>query len=150
MRIDESVTIDATREQVWGAVSNPATAQAFLDGMRFATVDGEPEAGPRARYAVRTRVGSAEVGGLVEVTEWDPPHELAWTSITGIDQRGRWIMREQGPNRTKVTFRLGYQAPGGVFAVLADRVSSRMVKKNVRSSLAALKRMLEVKHGGHV
>ena len=29
----------------------------------------------------------------MEVVEWDPPHELAWTNITGIDQRGRWILR---------------------------------------------------------
>ncbi len=145
MRIDESITIAAPREKVWEAVSNPAMAEAFLDGMTFRTVDGEPESGPRARYTVRTQVGSAQVGGLVEVIEWDPPHELSWTSIVGIDQRGRWILRDDGRNHTKVTFRLGYQAPGGIFALLANRVGGRMVKKNVRSSLNRLKRMLEVR-----
>ena len=41
------------------------------------------------------RVGSAEVGGLVEIVECDEPRDLAWTSVTGIDQRGRWRLRER-------------------------------------------------------
>jgi len=145
VRVDADITISAPREKVWDAVSNPGTAKAFLDGMTFTHVEGEPEAGPRARYTMRVRVGSAEVGGIVEVIEWDPPHEFAWTSITGIDQRGRWILHDLGPSRTQVIFRLGYQAPGGIFALLADHVGGRMVKRNVNSSLDALKRMLEVR-----
>ena len=41
------------------------------------------------------RVGSAEVGGLIEVVECVPNRDLAWTSVTGIDQRGRWRLRER-------------------------------------------------------
>ena len=40
------------------------------------------------------RVGSAEVGGLIETVEFGPERDLAWTSVTGIDQRGRWRLRE--------------------------------------------------------
>ena len=43
---------------------------------------------------MRMRVGSADIGGLIEVVECDPAADLAWTSITGIDQRGRWRLRE--------------------------------------------------------
>ena len=43
---------------------------------------------------MRMHVGSADVGGLIEVVEYHPPGDLAWTSITGIDQRGRWRLRE--------------------------------------------------------
>ena len=144
MRIEESVTIGAPRDQVWEAVSNIATASVFLQGIRFWTIEGEKTTGLRARYKVRLKAGSAEVGGVVELIEWDPPHELAWTSITGIDQRGRWIVREQG-NRTEVIFRLGYQVPGGLAALVADRIGAIGVRRNVRGSLEALKRMLEVK-----
>ena len=42
-------------------------------------------------------------------------------------------------------FRLGYQSPGGVLALVADRIGGRMVRRNVRRSLGALKRMLEVR-----
>jgi len=144
MRIEERVEIQAPRERVWEAVSDPSKASDFMEKMRFWTVEGEPATGHRARYTVRATVGSAEVGGLVEVTEWDPPHELAWTSITGINQRGRWILHDRN-NRTEVIFRLGYQVPGGLVALIADRVGSRAVRRHVRSSLEALKRMLEVR-----
>ena len=58
------------------------------------------------------RVGSAEVGGLIEVVEWDPPCELAWTSVTGLDQRGRWRLRELPGDRTRVELRLAYGVAG--------------------------------------
>jgi uncharacterized membrane protein len=144
VRIEEKVTINASRERVWTAVSDISVADAYLDGMRFTPVEGEPSTGLRARYAVRAHVGSAEVGGIVEIVEWDPPHELAWTSITGIEQRGRWILHGTD-RRTEVIFRLGYQSPGGILALVADRIGGRMVRGNVRRSLGALKRMLEVR-----
>src|SRR5688500_12942625 len=114
-----------------------------MEGVNFGTVEGEPPVGYRARYTLRMEVGSAEVGGVVEVTEWEPPHELAWTSITGIQQRGRWILRECGATETDVTLRFSYQAPGGLLAVLADRISAPMVRRNVRRSLKGLKRLIE-------
>jgi len=145
MRIEESVIIAAPRDRVWKAVSEIDKAEAFLEGIRFTAVEGEETTGLRARYKIRLRAGSAEVGGIVEVIEWDPPHELAWTSITGIDQRGRWILHEKGKNQTEAILRLGYQVPGGVLALVADRIGSRAVRRNLRDSLGGLKRMLEVK-----
>lgn len=142
MRVEESIYISARREEVWPLVSDPRRMDEFMDGVRYWTVPGEPVTGFRARFATRMRVGSAEIGGVVEVIEFDPPHEVAWTSITGIDQRGRWILRsiEGG---TKVTLRFGYQAPGGILAVIASRIGAPMVRGHIRRSLVALKRLLE-------
>jgi uncharacterized membrane protein len=144
VRIEERVTINAPRERVWSTVSDIAGATVFMEGFRFSTIEGEPATGLRARYTVRAQVGSAEVGGVVEVVEWDPTHELAWTSITGIEQRGRWILHGN-ERRTEVIFRLSYQSPGGVLGLVADRVGGRTVRRNARRSLGALKRMLEVR-----
>ena len=47
-----------------------------------------------SRYSMRMRVGSADVGGLIEVVEFDEPGDLSWTNVTGIDQRGRWRLRD--------------------------------------------------------
>jgi hypothetical protein len=47
----------------------------------------------RARYRILLHVGSADVGGLIEVVEWSPIGDMAWSSVTGIDQRGRWRLR---------------------------------------------------------
>ena len=48
---------------------------------------------------------------------------------------------------TKVTFRLSYQSPGGVLALLTDRVSSRLVRQDLKRSLERLKRDVE---GGRI
>jgi uncharacterized membrane protein len=143
MRVSESIRVAAPREEVWLIVSDPSGYLQFMEGVNFGSVEGEPPVGYRARYTLRMVVGSAEVGGVVEVTEWEPAHELAWTSITGIQQRGRWILRECGPNETDVTLRFSYQAPGGFLALLADKLSVRMVRGNVRRSLDGLKHLLE-------
>ena len=92
---------------------------------------------------MRMQVGSAEVGGLVEVVEFDEPGDLSWTNVTGIDQRGRWRLRETSDGRTRVTLRLSYDAPGGVLGMISDRVSAPMVGRNFERTLENLQREFE-------
>src|SRR3712207_8256461 len=56
----------------------------FMSGVTRWSVEGERETGLGARYRMLIRVGSAEVGGLIEVVEFKPGRDLAWTSVTGI------------------------------------------------------------------
>ena len=65
-----------------------------------------------ARYRTLMRVGSAEVGGLVEIVEWDEGCDLAWSSVTGVDQRGRWRLRARPDDHTHVELRLAYGVAG--------------------------------------
>jgi uncharacterized membrane protein len=84
------------------------------------------------------------VGGLIEVVEWSPPTELAWTSVTGIDQRGRWRLREQRDGRTWVELRLAYGVVGSGFSGwVAEHVAAPTVAGHVRRTLAQLKRLAE-------
>src|SRR4051794_41415521 len=109
---------------------------------RFDVSDGR-QRGPGARYSMRMLVGSAHVGGLVEVVEYDPPRELAWTSVTGIDQRGRWRLRDQEDGTTRVMLRLRYSAPGTFLSTVSDVVSSRRVSGNLRGPLERLQARME-------
>jgi acyl-CoA synthetase (AMP-forming)/AMP-acid ligase II/uncharacterized membrane protein len=143
MRVEESVLVDAPREEVWKLVCDPAAYPELLDGITRCERVGDVERGPGARYSMRMRVGSAEVGGLVEVVEFDEPGDLAWTSVTGIDQRGRWRLRESDDGRTRATFRLSYGAPGGLLGAVSDRLSAPMVRGNLRRSLENVKGELE-------
>jgi hypothetical protein len=93
-------------------------------------------------------VGSAEVGGLVEVVEYDPRCDMAWVSVVGIDQRGRWRLRERtgsdGSAVTRVELRLSYGVAGsGVFGWLAEHVAAPTVRGHLRRSLQQLKRQVE-------
>jgi uncharacterized membrane protein len=107
-------------------------------------VASEEPTGLGARYRILLRVGSAEIGGLVEVVEWDRPRELAWTSVTGIDQRGRWRLRDAGESRTRVELRLAYGVAGsGLTGWIAERIAAPTVTGHLRRTLRRLKRMVE-------
>ncbi|MBA2764401.1 MAG: AMP-binding protein [Thermoleophilaceae bacterium] len=142
MRVEQQITIEAAPTEVWAQIVDPVEARHFLAGMTRWDVDGETtQLG--SRITMRMGVGSAEVGSLVEVVEYDENCDLAWTSVTGLDQRGRWRLRERTPGWTTVTFRLSYQAPGGLLGTISDRFSSPMVRQNLKQSLDNLKRRVE-------
>ena len=147
MRIEEQIEIAAPPQEVWDVVTDPSVYLRLVTGVTRWEVQGEQDRGLGARYQMRMQVGSAQIGGLIEMVEWDDPRDLAWTSLTGIDQRGRWRVRETDDGGSRVTFRLQYSAPGGLLGTLTDRLSAPVVQGNLRSSLERLKAELE---GGFV
>ena len=144
MRLEEEIVVEAPREEIWKLVGEPTVYPRFMAGMsHFDAEAPETRAEPGARYSMHMLVGSAEIGGLVEIVEYDAPNDLAWTSITGIDQRGRWRLRDAGEGHTRVVLRLSYGAPGGLVGAVADRLSAPEVRQNLRRSLQRLKAELE-------
>ncbi|MEA2403749.1 MAG: hypothetical protein QOE08_396, partial [Thermoleophilaceae bacterium] len=143
MRVEETIGIDAPIEKIWDTVTSPECYTTILRGITRWDVEGDRDRGLGARYSMRMHVGSAHVGGLIEIVEWDPPNDMAWTSITGLDHRGRWRLREQEDGSVQVSFRLAYQAPGSILGTVSDFVSSPMVKTNLREGLERLKATME-------
>jgi uncharacterized membrane protein len=131
-------------DKVWAIVTDPECTLQFMSGVTRWELATDQPTGLGARYRMLFRVGSAEVGGLIEVVEWLPPSEMAWTSITGIDQRGRWRLREAPGGRTKVELRLAYGVAGsGLLGWLAERIAAPTVSRHLEQSLQQLERMVE-------
>jgi uncharacterized membrane protein len=148
MRVSGQIDIAASPEQVWEFITDPERVLHFMAGITRWEVASDEPAGLGARYRMLMRVGSAEVGGLVEVTEWDELRDMAWNSVSGIDQRGRWRVRKRDhgshPPRTHVEFRLSYGVAGaGILGYLSERLSAPTVQGNIRKSLQQLKRAVE-------
>src|SRR5437763_5097632 len=144
MRVTASLVIAASPERVWPIVSDPERALSFMSGVTRWEVVSEQPTGIGARYRILLRVGSAEIGGLIEVVEWDPARELAWTSVTGIDQRGRWRLRDVGAARTRVELRLAYGVAGsGLSGWVAERITAPTITGRLRRTLRRLKRIVE-------
>jgi len=144
MRVAVSIEVAAPCELVWEFVTDPSRYLHFMAGMTRFEVVGEQEGGVGARYRTLMRVGSAEVGGLVEVVEWDEPADLAWNSVTGVDQRARWRLRSRPAGRTRVEFRFQYGVAGsGILGWLAEQVAAPQVRGHLRRSLTQLKRQVE-------
>jgi uncharacterized membrane protein len=144
MRTCAGIDISASPELIWEFVDDPSRYLHFMAGITRWEVVGEQRVGIGARYRILMRVRSAEVGGLVEVVEWTEARDLAWTSVTGIDQRGRWRLRARPEGPTHVELRLSYGVAGsGLFGWLAERVAAPTVQDNLRRSLHQLKRQVE-------
>lgn len=143
MRVEQKAEIAAPIDVVWDYVNDPSRRSRYMEGFGRWQVIGEQTSGCGARYKLHMQVGSALVGGIVEIVEHEPPHDMAWVSVTGVEHRGRWRLREITPNRTCVTMRLSYQTPGGLLSLLVDRLSAPFVRANLRHVLQALARDVE-------
>ncbi len=144
MRVDRSNVVDADRDAVWKVVSDPDRYRSFMTRLeRWESANGQP-LGVGARYYAHWKVGSGPVGGLIEVVEFADRRDLAWVGITGVTLRGRIRLRDAGDGRTKVTFRLSYQAPGGLWGYIADRVAVGQVNRIVADTLKRLKLLAEL------
>lgn len=144
MRLAASAEVAAPPDAVWAHVADPTRYLEFMDGVtRWEVLSPEPT-GVGARYRMHMLVGSAEVGGIVEVVEHAAPTDLAWTSVTGIDQRGRWRVRARPGGRSHVELRLSYGVAGsGPIGWVAERVAGSAVSRHLRESVRQLRRQVE-------
>jgi uncharacterized membrane protein len=143
MRVAECIDVNAPPALVWDHVTDPSRYLHFMSGVTRWSVEGEQERGLGARYRMLLRVGSAEVGGLIEIVEATPERDLAWNSVTGVDQRGRWRIRER-EGGTRVELRLQYGVAGsGVSGWIAEHLAGRTVRGHLQRSLRRLKRQVE-------
>ena len=144
MRIAEHVDVLAPPPIVWDQVSDPTRVLDFFAGVTRWECVGGPRTGLGARYRMLMRVGSAEVGGLIEVVEFDAERDLAWHSVTGIDQRGRWRLRPGEHGGTRVELRIQFGVAGaGIWGWLSEQLAAPIVRGNVRRTLSQLKRAVE-------
>jgi len=143
VRVAESIEVNAPPALVWDHVADPERYLHFMSGVTRWSVEGEKPTGLGARYRMLLRVGSAEVGGLIELVEFKPARDLAWTSVTGVDQRGRWRIRER-EGGARVELRLQYGVAGaGISGWIAELLAARTVQGHLRRSLRQLKRQVE-------
>jgi uncharacterized membrane protein len=144
MRIDESTLVAAPAETIWNYLADPENYLRFMSGITHWEVVGDSANGLGARYRILVRIGAAEVGGLIEMVEWNEPFDIAWHSVTGVDQRGRWRIRERGEGRSRIEFRFAYGVVGGGIAGMVTEVAAALtVRRQMRRTLRQLKRQVE-------
>jgi carbon monoxide dehydrogenase subunit G len=146
MRLSEKATVKASPAVVWEIVSDPGRYLEFMSGATRWDVQDGPREGAGTRIRVLFRVGAAEIGGLIEIVEWAPERELAWTSITGLDQRGRWRIRAREDGGSTVEMRFSYGIAGaGIPGIIAERVGAIQMRRHLRRSLLKLKQLAEAR-----
>jgi uncharacterized membrane protein len=138
MRIEETVEVDAPSARVWKLIEDPAALTDLDDGLSVEADPETPKSGLHARYRVLWRIGPVPIGADVEIVELTPGRELAWTSLTGIEHRFRFRLRELEGGRARLVLRFGYNSAGPL-GILADLASYGRVRTTLRRLLAAVK-----------
>jgi uncharacterized membrane protein len=138
MRIEEGVEIDAATDRVWQLIKDPAALAGLDDGLSIEADPETPNGGLHSRYRVLWRIGPVPIGADIEVVELTPGRELAWTSLTGIDHRFRFRLRELDGGRAQLVLRFGYNSAGPL-GLLADLASYGRARATLRRLLAAVK-----------
>jgi diacylglycerol O-acyltransferase / wax synthase len=137
----------AAPEAIFRRISDPGEFPALLCGVaRWELLEG---AGPAkgARYLVLLRIGSAEAGGVVRITEYEPPRAIGWSSERGVQQRGRVELTSKGAG-TEVAVELDFEVPGiRPIAWAVEHVVSRQIERRLRASLMGLRRRIEFDDG---
>jgi fatty-acyl-CoA synthase len=149
MRVERRIVIDAAQEEVWRHVADPERHLRFVDDFSKLERHGRGAAGAGARYSIRLRVGAAHPGGLVEIVEYEPNWELAWTSVSGLEHRLRWRLRPAGPGRSRVTLRLIFRTPGA-WGPLTDRFAAVLLGGMLERWLRSLKELVQAERSAPV
>ena len=77
MRVGASIQVSASADAVWAFIADPSRYLHFMSGITRWEVESEEATGLGARYRMLMRVRSAEIGGLVEVVEWEESRDMA-------------------------------------------------------------------------
>ena len=139
MRIEESRTTSASPGEVWELIGDPAELGRLSERLTVTPLEPEQGVGVGARYRVLLDFGAAPVGSNVEVVEYEPGRELAWTSLTGVDHRFRLRIRERSPAGSRLTLRFGYASPGPL-GMISDFAAFRSVRAILEEAIDALAR----------
>ena len=77
MRVAAQIDIAASADDVWAHVTDPTRTLRFWSGITRWECVSDETTGLGARYQMLMRVGSAEIGSLIEVVEVSPARDMA-------------------------------------------------------------------------
>ena len=129
-----------------------ATVFAYVDDHRNTTkymkelVKWQPTTGVThgkgAKFAVGMKAGPTTLSSVVDINAWAENKTIAWTSLEGFKQTGKWSFKAKG-DQTDVTFDMDYEFGGGIAGRMLGRVAEPIVRSNLEASVRNLKAQTE-------
>ncbi|HVA74761.1 MAG TPA: AMP-binding protein [Acidimicrobiales bacterium] len=132
--------VAASPGRVWAAITDPAWYASSIPGLsRWEPQSDRLTVGSRVEF--RMDIGTAPVGGLLEVVASEPGRRIDWRTVRGLATEGRWDIQPAG-NASDVHLTVTYRVPGPLGALMAI-AAGPMVRRALAGTLAALRSEVE-------
>jgi len=140
--ITSSQGISASIDAVFAYVDDYRNTTKYMKDLTKWAPAGSLTHGKGASFEVAMKAGPITLGSVVDITTWAENSAIGWSSTDGFKQRGRWSFKADG-ERTKATFDLDYELPGGIAGRLLSRAADPIVRGNIDQSVRNLKTQVE-------
>jgi uncharacterized membrane protein len=143
MRVEESIVIDRSPEEVFGFLSvraNDPVWMASVTESEWLDPDAPMAVGRRGRMVMQA-MGRREF--LDEVIDYEPGRRIAHRSVAGQMQIRTACIAEPAGNGCRATVQYEPERlPDGVLGRLTAPLTARIVRRNFRADLVRLKNIL--------
>jgi ribosome-associated toxin RatA of RatAB toxin-antitoxin module len=134
--------IGAPVETVFAYVDEHTNTTKYMKGLTRWSPTTDRVHGKDAEFEVVMRAGPKDLRSVVHITSWTENKLIAWKSVEGFKQTGKWAFSQRG-DHTEVTFTMDYEFGGGIAGRMVGKVAETPVRWNLEASVEALKAQTE-------
>ena len=143
-KIEKSIEINAPVAKVFALVNDWHNTLGYMESFTKFEPTTEMEEGDGARFVYALKAAGMEMGGEMEISEWEQDKGWSMTSTKGMKTNARWAFEPLTENSSRVTFTTEYEVPGSFLGAIVDKLLvERTNEANAEKSLQNLKRMAE-------
>lgn len=134
--------IQAPVERVFAYVDDHRNTVRYMRGLTLWSPTTDLVHGKNAEFEVVMKAGPANLRSVVRITTWTENRTIAWRSIEGFQQRGRWAFSHRD-DHAEVTLDMEYEFGGGIAGRMLGKAAEPAVRHNLEQSVNALKEQTE-------
>jgi carbon monoxide dehydrogenase subunit G len=143
-RIEKSIFINASREEVFDLAYHPERTAEWLVGMSKVRGVSPGEVGIGTTYHWTFQMAGVKLNGKTTFLEFDPPNKAVIKTEGGAESIWTWTYEAQGDG-TLLTCVIEYTVPGAALGKIADKlILERTNANSLEQSLENIKRIVEV------
>jgi uncharacterized membrane protein len=134
---------EAPVEVAFAYVDQYLNATDWMFGLSSFEPVGEQVQGLGAVFDATFAIKPVKLHSTIQVTEWVENEVIAFKSVKGFTNWSTWRFVSEGPTRTKIAVKFGYELPGGLAGKALGRVLEPIVMLSLRHSDENLRREIE-------
>ena len=142
-RIEKSIFINASREQVFDLAYHPKRTPEWLVGMSEVRDVSPGKVGVGTTYHWTFQMAGVKLNGKTTFLEFDPPNKAVIKTEGSAESIWTWTYEAQGYG-TLLTCVVEYTMPGAALGKIADKlIVERTNANNLEQSLKNIKSIVE-------